>query len=97
MTPEYVAIQQNWTVAEVLEHLRKVGRDRESLNQLYVVDERGHLVNWVRLRNVVVDRGVEIPDGLVIGEDPHIDAQRFRRTDSGVCLVTRPMIDNLVT
>src|SRR3989441_8325900 len=54
MTPEYVAIQQNWTVAEVLEHLRKVGRDRESLNQLYVVDERGHLVNWVRLRNVVV-------------------------------------------
>src|SRR5438067_1225125 len=44
----------------------------------------------VRLRNVVIDRGVEIPDGLVIGEDPHIDAQRFRRTDSGVCLVTRP-------
>jgi magnesium transporter len=54
MTPEYVAIQQNWTVAGVLEHLRKVGRDRESLNQLYVVDEKGRLVNWVRLRNVVV-------------------------------------------
>ena len=54
MTPEYVAIQQSWTVAGVLEHLRKVGRDRESLNQLYVVDERGRLVNWVRLRNVVV-------------------------------------------
>ncbi len=54
MTPEYVAIQQNWTVAGVLEHLRKVGRDRESLNQLYVVDDKGHLINWVRLRNVVV-------------------------------------------
>src|SRR6266550_347892 len=54
MTPEYVAIQQSWTVAEVLDHLRKVGRDRESLNQLYVVDESGRLVNWVRLRNVVV-------------------------------------------
>src|SRR5947207_10126790 len=34
MTPEYIAIQQTWTVAEVLEHLRKVGRERESLNQL---------------------------------------------------------------
>src|SRR5438552_11531507 len=54
MTPEYVAIKQDWTVAEVLEHLRRVGRDRESLNQLYVVDQSGRLVNWVRLRNVVV-------------------------------------------
>src|SRR5205807_8140692 len=54
MTPEYVAIQQNWSVAEGLAHLRQVGRDRESLNQLYVVDAEGHLVNWVRLRNVVV-------------------------------------------
>src|SRR3989440_6121420 len=54
MTPEYIAIQQSWTVAEVLDHLRKVGRDRESLNQLYVVNQAGRLVNWVRLRNVVV-------------------------------------------
>src|SRR6266576_2473486 len=41
MTPEYIAIQQNWTVAEVLAHLRKVGREREIRNQLYVVDEKG--------------------------------------------------------
>jgi magnesium transporter len=54
MTPEYVAIQQYWTVEEVLEHLRREGRRRESLNQLYVVDQKGKLVDWVRLRNVVV-------------------------------------------
>jgi len=54
MTPEYIAIQQNWTVAEVLAHLRRVGRERESLNQLYVVDEKGRLVDSVRLRNLVV-------------------------------------------
>src|SRR2546422_4919634 len=53
MTPEYIAIQQNWTVAEVLAHLRKVGRERESLNQLYVVDEKSRLVDSVRLRNLV--------------------------------------------
>jgi glucose-1-phosphate adenylyltransferase len=51
----------------------------------------------VRLRNVVVDRGVQIPDNMVIGEDPLVDAQRFRRTDAGVCLVTKSMIDNLST
>jgi magnesium transporter len=54
MTPEYVAIQNNWTVNDVLAHLRKVGRDRESFNQLYVVDDKGHLVDSVRLRNLVV-------------------------------------------
>ena len=48
-----------------------------------------------RLTNVVVDRGVRIPDGLVVGEDPVLDASRFRRTARGVCLITQPMIDRL--
>ncbi len=48
-----------------------------------------------RLTNVVVDRGVRIPEGLVIGEDPELDAKRFRRTDKGICLVTQAMIDRL--
>lgn len=60
MTPEYVAIQHNWSVNDVLSHLRKVGRDRESFNQLYVVDDKGHLVDSVRLRNLVV-RELETP------------------------------------
>ena len=48
-----------------------------------------------RLSNVVIDRGVRIPDGLVVGEDPVLDAARFRRTERGVCLITQPMIDAL--
>ena len=48
-----------------------------------------------RLSKVVVDRGVEIPDGLIVGEDAEADAQRFRRTDNGVVLVTKSMIDRL--
>ena len=48
-----------------------------------------------RLTNVVVDRGVRIPPGLVVGEDPELDAQRFRRTDRGICLITQAMIDRL--
>jgi len=49
----------------------------------------------VRLTNVVVDRGVRIPAGLVVGEDAELDSQRFRRTEQGVCLITQPMIDRL--
>ena len=46
-----------------------------------------------RLRNVIVERGVRIPSGLVVGEDPVMDGKRFRRTESGICLITQPMID----
>ena len=48
-----------------------------------------------RLHNVIVDKGVHIPAGLVVGEDPALDALRFRRTANGICLVTQPMIDRL--
>jgi len=48
-----------------------------------------------RLRNVVVDRGVRIPPGLIVGEDPVADARRFRRTASGISLITQNMIDRL--
>jgi glucose-1-phosphate adenylyltransferase len=48
-----------------------------------------------RLCNVVVDRGVKIPAGLVVGEDPAADASRFRRTEKGICLITQNMIDRL--
>ena len=43
----------------------------------------------------MLDRGVIVPEGLVVGEDPVLDAQRFRRTEAGVCLVTQSMIDRL--
>jgi glucose-1-phosphate adenylyltransferase len=48
-----------------------------------------------RLSNVIVDRGVRIPERLVVGEDPELDAQRFRRTELGVCLITKGMIERL--
>jgi glucose-1-phosphate adenylyltransferase len=44
---------------------------------------------------VIIDSGVRIPEGLVIGEDPELDAQRFRVSDKGVVLVTRDMMAKL--
>jgi glucose-1-phosphate adenylyltransferase len=46
-----------------------------------------------RLKNVVVDRGVTIPEGLVVGEDRDEDKKWFRVTEGGVTLITQPMLD----
>ncbi|MDE2621282.1 MAG: glucose-1-phosphate adenylyltransferase, partial [Sphingomonadales bacterium] len=50
-----------------------------------------------RLSRVILDTGVRIPEGLVVGEDPELDARRFRRTESGVCLINKAMIQRLTT
>ena len=60
-----------------------------------VIMPRVEIGRKVFLRNVIIDRGVRIPDGLVVGEDPELDAHRFRRTEGGVCLITQAMIDRL--
>ena len=65
--------------------------NRVILNYLPYVDA----ARSTRLKNVLIDRGVRIPEGLVVGEDPELDAKRFRRTEQGICLITQSMIDRL--
>ncbi len=48
-----------------------------------------------KLSRVIIDSGVRIPEGLVVGEDPVLDAKRFRRSEKGVCLITKAMIGQL--
>jgi glucose-1-phosphate adenylyltransferase len=60
-----------------------------------VIMPRVDVGRGARLSNVVVDSDVRIPPGLVVGEDLDRDAQRFRRTERGICLITQPMIDRL--
>jgi glucose-1-phosphate adenylyltransferase len=53
------------------------------------------ILHHCRLRRVVIDRGCTVPEGLVVGEDAAADAARFERTETGVVLVTREMLDRL--
>lgn len=48
-----------------------------------------------RVTRAVIDRGCTIPDHMVIGEDPELDAERFHRSESGITLVTREMLERL--
>jgi magnesium transporter len=54
MTPNYVAVGEHWTVREVLDHVRTHGRDSETLNVIYVVDEQGLLIDDIRIRELLL-------------------------------------------
>src|SRR5438105_4323733 len=54
MTPDFIAVHDDWTVKEVLDHVREFGHDSETLNVIYVVDERGKLIDDMRMREFLV-------------------------------------------
>src|SRR3954467_12997513 len=54
MTPDFIAIDDNWTVQQVLDHIREFGRDSETLNVIYVVDARGRLIDDLRMREFLL-------------------------------------------
>ncbi|MEY1554474.1 glucose-1-phosphate adenylyltransferase [Yoonia sp. R2331] len=80
--------------SEIKESLLFTGVRTHSFSSLDRVVALPHVeVNRkAQLKDVVLDRGVVVPEGLVVGEDPEEDAKWFRRTDSGVVLITAPML-----
>src|SRR5437867_5857999 len=54
MTPDFIAVHEDWSVQQVLDYVREYGRDSETLNVIYVVDERGKLIDDVRMREFLL-------------------------------------------
>src|SRR5213080_900126 len=54
MTPDFIQVKEDWTVQHVLDYVREHGRDSETLNFVYVVDERGKLIDDVRMREFLL-------------------------------------------
>src|SRR5712692_5300379 len=54
MTPDLIAVHADWTVEEVLAYVREHGQDSETLNVLYVVDDRGKLIDDLRIREFIL-------------------------------------------
>src|SRR5881409_1778621 len=54
MTPDFIAVHEDWTVKEVLDYVREYGNDSETLNVLYVVDDRGKLIDDIRMREFLL-------------------------------------------
>lgn len=97
MTPEYVAVRAEWTVARVFEHLRKIGREVETIRVLYVIDNHWHLLDELRLEQLVLaepDQQVrELMDEqfacLHAGDDQESSIEVFRKYEA----VALPVVD----
>src|SRR5438045_8366601 len=98
MTPDFVAVRENWTVKEVLDYVREHGQDRETLNFIYVVDERGKLIDDLRIRNFLLrpldTRVDQITDRnfvhLTVNETQEEALQIFRKYDRAAL----PVVDS---
>src|SRR6201997_1393792 len=89
MTPDFIAVHEDWSVQQVLDYVREHGRDSETLNFVYVVDDRGKLIDDVRMREFLLrpltTKVSEIRDESFVAlnvTDSHRDALNvFRRYD----------------
>lgn len=54
MTPDYIAVREEWTVKEVLNYIREHGKDSETIDVIYVIDEKGHLLDDFRIREFLL-------------------------------------------
>ena len=54
MTPDYIAVGQNWTVGQTIDHIREVGKDSETIDVIYVVGEGGKFIDDVPIRQILL-------------------------------------------
>lgn len=96
MTPDYIAIKEHWTVQETLDYIRKYGQDKETLNILFVVDDRGRLVDDIVIREFLLSpldtKVSELMDGnfisLKVNDDQEIAIEIFKKYDRTAIPVT---------
>ncbi len=96
MTPDFIAVHADWTIREVLDFVRENGQDSETLNVIYVVDDRGKLIDDLRIREILL-QPLEAKVSDVVDEnyvslsvtDPEQDAVNvFRKYDRSALPVT---------
>lgn len=61
MTPDYIAVQEDWTVAEVLEEVRQEGKHMETIDVIYVTNDKGEFIDDMRIREIILSK----PDRVV--------------------------------
>jgi magnesium transporter len=96
MTPHYIAVRPHWTVQEALDYVREHGQDSETINMIYVVDERGALIDDIRIRRFLLsDPRMHVTDlmdnlftALKATEDCRDAVNVFRKADLPALPVT---------
>jgi len=65
MTPNFISVKSDWTIQEVLEHIRLHGKASETLNVVYVTDDRGHLIDDIRITDILVAASTQTVQNLM--------------------------------
>jgi magnesium transporter len=89
MTPDYVVVRKEWTMRHVLDHVRTHGRDSETLNVIYIVDDQHRLIDDLRIREVLLaplhTHVADLMDGkfvnLVVTDEKKKAVEVFRKYD----------------
>ncbi|MFA6978669.1 MAG: magnesium transporter [Ignavibacteriaceae bacterium] len=89
MTPDYLAIREDWTVQEVLDYIRNHGKDIETLNIIYVTNEKGKLIDDIRIGEFLLAplelSANELMDGnftyLQVFDDQETAVEVFKKYD----------------
>ncbi|MBL7927740.1 MAG: magnesium transporter [Bacteroidia bacterium] len=97
MTPDYITIKPEWTVQQVLDHIRQNGENKETLDVLYIVDESGKLIDDIRVRDFLVapteSHVSELNDGkfvaLHVTDDEEVAVNIFKQHNR----VALPVLD----
>lgn len=92
MTPEYVAVRPDWTIERVLQHIRKVAHDKETVNVIYVVNDHWKLLDEVPLERLVLsgldEKVADLMDGhvamLMAHDDQETALEIFRKYEAVV-------------
>ncbi len=85
MTPEYMTVRQYWTMSEVLNHIRENGESSETLDILYIVDEKGYLIDDIKIGEILLaplnDLVSDLMDGkrtaLLVTDDEEVAIKTF--------------------
>ncbi len=98
MTPDYIAVERDWTVREVIDHIREVGKDSETIDVIYVVDEKGLFIDDIRIREIILanpeKRIEDVIDNryiaLNVNDDQDTASEAFKMNNR----VALPVLDN---
>lgn len=98
MTPDYVYIYPYNTIAEVFETIRKYGKDSETINVLYIINEKGELLDDMRIRDIILaapDKKVEeLMDGRFIALNAYDDQESANESFKMNNRVALPVVSN---
>ncbi|PTR01310.1 magnesium transporter [Mucilaginibacter yixingensis] len=93
MTPDYVAVKRTWDVERVLSHIRRYGKNSETIDVIYVIDEQGVLLDDIRIREILLvkpeTKVSDLMDSRLIAlnvKDPQEEAINIFRMNNRVAL-----------